>query len=631
VIDWPEYRDGLAPLRKQLLAEFAERSAQARAQLLAAFDTALGRYELWQAPDAATPELYRTDRTGRHRLIDFAELAGDDAEFLLGDLAISPDGRLLAYTVDPTGADQHRLRVIDLTEPGPERPVRDGLGAPVCWHDGRLVCLELDEAMTPAVAVRLSPTGTSRQELYRAAPGEYLDLSQAADGRTVLITAESHAGSQFLLLAPGESQPVPGRSLPGWPAPDRPDDRVSFDIAAGVGWLLHSPADGPNRLWRRSPDGDWQLAGTASPDGYWAELTALGRDALVLERYAGGQRLQRIRPGAPPVELRFEDHDDDPATLTVLPGTSAEPMVLREGWRAEPRLFRLPGDGRLARPVEPAPPAAAMTVSRLVAPSADGTAIPITLLGPADLAPPWPIVLYGYGAYGVPVDPYYTPFRVSLLDRGVGFAVAHLRGGGELGPAWHRAGQRQQQPRTVQDYLACARHLIAAGWCPPDGLVARCRSAGAAAVGAALNQDPELFAAAVLEVPFVDCLRTLSDPAAALAELEWTEWGDPVHSPDDRARIAAWSPVDNVAPLRYPPMLITAGLADVRVPPDGPRRYAEAVRTRTTSTAPVFLVEQASGHLGFSDVDQDWHGEADLLAFVFDQLGHTERLPGGPS
>jgi hypothetical protein len=194
-------------------------------------------------------------------------------------------------------------------------------------------------------------------------------------------------------------------------------------------------------------------------------------------------------------------------------------MVLRESWRAELRLFRIPGDGPLARPAEPAPPAAAMTVSRLVAPSADGTGIPITLLGPANLAPPWPVVLYGYGAYGVPVDPYYTPFRVSLLDRGVGFAVAHLRGGGELGPAWHRAGQRQHQLRTVEDYLACGRHLIAAGWCLPAGLVARCRSAGAAAVGAALNQDPDLFAAAVLEVPFVDCLRTLSDPAASLAEL----------------------------------------------------------------------------------------------------------------
>ena len=254
----------------------------------------------------------------------------------------------------------------------------------------------------------------------------------------------------------------------------------------------------------------------------------------------------------------------------------------------------------------------------------------ITLLCPADSPGPWPVVLYAYGAYGVAVDPYYTPFRFSLHERGVAFAVAHVRGGGELGPAWHDAGRRHGKVRAIEDYLACAEHLVTQGWCTPDGLVARTRSAGAAVVGAALNRAPELFAAAVFEEPFVDCLRTLSDPDAALTELEWAEWGNPLLDQEARAQIAAWSPLDNVRPAPYPAMFITAGLADVRVSADGPRRYSEAVQAATTSGRPVFLKEESSGHLGHSDVSEDWYGEADVLAFVLDQLGRTAGRHGLP-
>jgi oligopeptidase B len=162
------------------------------------------------------------------------------------------------------------------------------------------------------------------------------------------------------------------------------------------------------------------------------------------------------------------------------------------------------------------------------------------------------------------------------------------------------------------------------GWAAADGLVARSRSAGAAVVGAALNRAPELFAAAVLEVPFVDCLRTLSDPAAALTELEWAEWGNPLLDEEARAQVAGWSPVDNVRSAPYPAMLITAGLADARVSAEEPRRYSEAVRAHSTSGRPVYLKEDASGHLGHSNVYEDWYDEADVLAFILDRLGRTQ-------
>ena len=268
-----------------------------------------------------------------------------------------------------------------------------------------------------------------------------------------------------------------------------------------------------------------------------------------------------------------------------------------------------------------------MRVVRLRARSADGTEVPLTLLCPPGQPRPWPTVLFGYGAYGIALDPGYSPFRLSLLERGVAFALAHLRGGGDLGQPWHDAGRQGGKLQVIEDYLACARHLVAEGWSAADGLVARSRSAGAAVVGAALNRAPELFTAAVLEVPFVDCLRTLSDPAAALTELEWAEWGNPLTDEQARAQIASWSPVDNVRNAPYPAMLITAGLADARVSAEEPRRYSEAIRTYSTSGRPVFLKEDATGHLGHSNVNDDWYDEADVLAFILDRLGRAHSAP----
>jgi oligopeptidase B len=623
--DWQRRQAEFAELRELLVAEFADRLADAPTQLLAAYATRRGRYELWQAEDASAPELHLNADGRTRRVLDFTAEAADQPEFLLGDVALSEDGRWLAYTVDLDGSDRHQLRVVDLDDPAAARPIREGVGAPVGWHGGDVVFVELDRKMNPAVAALLSASGADYRVLWRAAAGEYLQVSQASDGRTVVLSCESHAGNRLLLLPPEATEPSSDwHSAPG--------DRLQYDAAGGLGWLVHTPAGGRDRLLLRRGDTDWQLCRIAPPEVQWDELSAVDGAALLVERHAGGQRLMLVdaREGGNLVEVDF-GCADEPAGLALVPGLHAhdvQPLVVRSSWQAPARLYRVSTADRRALPVDPDPPATSappIRVLRLTAPSADGVEVPLTVLCPAGVPAPWPVVLYSYGAYGVPVDPYYMPFRFSLADRGIAFAVAHVRGGGELGQSWHDAGRQHGKLRAIQDYLGCAEYLIEQGWCPRDGLVARCRSAGAAVVGAALNQAPELFAAAVLEVPFVDCLRTLCDPDAALTELEWAEWGNPLLDAEARARISSWSPLDNVRPAPYPAMLITAGLADARVSPDGPRRYSEAIRAATTSGQPVYLKEDSSGHLGHSDISADWYGEAEVLAFILDRLGRRDH------
>jgi oligopeptidase B len=260
--------------------------------------------------------------------------------------------------------------------------------------------------------------------------------------------------------------------------------------------------------------------------------------------------------------------------------------------------------------------------------------VPLTLMRPSGQPGPLPTVLFAYGAYGVPLDPAYTPFRQSLLDRGVAFAIAHVRGGGDLGAAWHEAGRRLSKPSAVADYLAVARYLTEHGWAPPGRLVARSQSAGAAVVGAAVNQAPGLFAVTVLETPFLDCLRTLLDEDAPLTSTGWNEWGDPRTDPAARAMLTALSPLHNIRPGPYPALLLTAGEQDTRISAAEPLRFAAAVRAAAPGGDVLVRVSDV-GHLGHSATTADHQDEADVLAFILDRLGlaaqagRPARNPGG--
>ncbi|HWC38391.1 MAG TPA: S9 family peptidase, partial [Acidimicrobiales bacterium] len=253
----------------------------------------------------------------------------------------------------------------------------------------------------------------------------------------------------------------------------------------------------------------------------------------------------------------------------------------------------------------------------------DGTKIPISLVYRQDRARDGsaPTLLYGYGAYEHSLDPLFSSLRLSLLDRGFLYAIAHVRGGGELGRRWYEDGRLLHKTNTFTDFLACARHLVDQGWSTPERLVARGGSAGGMLMGAMANMAPERFRAIVAEVPFVDCLTTILDDSLPLTVLEWEEWGNPKDDADAYTYLKSYSPYDNVAPGPHPEMLVTAGLTDPRVSYWEPAKWVAKLRATDPAARVLLKTEMGAGHQGPSGRYDAWRDEAFVLAFVLRSVG----------
>ena len=259
----------------------------------------------------------------------------------------------------------------------------------------------------------------------------------------------------------------------------------------------------------------------------------------------------------------------------------------------------------------------------LEATSYDGTPVPISIACSRDTAKDGtaPCLLYGYGAYEHSIDPAFSAARLSLLERGFIFAIAHVRGGGEMGRSWYESGKLASKPNTFHDFIACAQHLISNKWTSPEKLVARGGSAGGMLMGAVANMAPELFRAIVAEVPFVDCLTTMMDPSLPLTVTEWEEWGNPLENPDDYAIMKTYSPYDNVRQgIHYPDILATCGLSDPRVGYFEPLKWVQKLRQASPESRIILIANMDGGHMGPSGRYAVWDEEAQILAFVVDSV-----------
>jgi oligopeptidase B len=231
-----------------------------------------------------------------------------------------------------------------------------------------------------------------------------------------------------------------------------------------------------------------------------------------------------------------------------------------------------------------------------------------------------PILLYGYGSYEISLDPYFSIPRLSLMDRGFSFAIAHIRGGGEMGRRWYDDGKLLHKVNSFTDFIDCARHLVASGWSSPDRLIARGGSAGGLLMGAVANMAPEAFGAIVAQVPFVDALTSILDPSLPLTVTEWEEWGDPLHDPEVYAYMKSYSPYENIDAHRpYPPILAMTSLNDTRVQYSESAKWIAKLQEHADGGPFLLKTEMAAGHGGVSGRYDAWHEEALVLAWVLAQ------------
>ncbi|MET1134137.1 MAG: prolyl oligopeptidase family serine peptidase, partial [Aeromicrobium sp.] len=240
-----------------------------------------------------------------------------------------------------------------------------------------------------------------------------------------------------------------------------------------------------------------------------------------------------------------------------------------------------------------------------------------------------PGLIYGYGSYEISLDPDFSISRLSLLDRGFVYAVAHVRGGGERGRAWYDQGKQLNKLNTFTDFIACARHLADEGWTSADRLVAEGGSAGGLLMGAVANFAPDAFTGIFADVPFVDPLTTILDPSLPLTVIEWDEWGDPLHDPEVYAYMKGYTPYENVADQAYPAILAGTSLNDTRVLYVEPAKWVARLREVTGAERSVLLrTEMAAGHGGVSGRYAAWRQRAWEMAWIIDTA--TRVTQGNP-
>jgi oligopeptidase B len=572
-------------------------------------------------------------------LLDENDLARGHDYFSLGGFEVSPDHRVLAYSTDVTGGERYTLRFRDLESGVDLADVVDDVTYGLAWADDRCTCFYVrpDAAMRPNEVWRHRLGGAPGDDalVFREEDERfYVDIGRTRSNRFVLIESGSKLTSEtwFVPTAAPDTEP---RVVE--PREHEHEYTVEHHVSDAFGdrFLIVTNTDGArNFALVAAPVGapgraNWTVLVPHRVDVRLDAVTAFGDFLVLSERADGLDRLQVVRiPGDDTSPLPAAD---PVYSMWVGPNAEYHAPVVRYGYTSlvapVTDLDYDPNAGRSTvvrvQPVLGDFDPERYTSARLWATAADGTRVPISVVHRRDVVPDGraPALLGGYGAYEHSSDPVFRASRLSLLDRGFVCAIAHVRGGGELGREWYEQGKLEHKANTFSDFIACAETLIAEGYTTPERLVARGGSAGGLLMGAVTNLRPDLFAAIVAEVPFVDVVTTMLDADLPLTITEWEEWGDP-QEPDAYARMKQYSPYDNVGPRAYPAMLVTSGLNDPRVQYWEPAKWVAKLRVNTTSGRPILLrTEMGAGHGGPSGRYDAWRDEATVLSFVCRSAG----------
>ena len=564
--------------------------------------------------------------------LDGNELAVGHDYFELGFVERSPDENILAYAVDLKGDELHEVRFRDLSTGHDLEDVLSDVYYGSAWSaDSRtFFYVRPDKAMRPYQVWRHTlGTTVDKDVVVLQEDDERFELSVelTKTERYIVFTSSSQVTSESRYLRSDEPESTPllieARRHGIEYSVDHQEDHflILTNDGAHNFRLVAAPVERPGRE-------AWE---DVVPEREGVRMNAMDvhiGHVVLGQRSDGLQRLEVLNSASG--ELYVVDQPDPAYTAFAGSNPVYDSSVMRffytslnAPWSTVD--FDMDTRERTVVKEQPVPGGydrADYVTDRLWATSADGTRVPMSIVHRRGLQAGGanPALLYGYGAYELPSDPMFDATRLSLLDRGFVFAIAHVRGGGEMGRQWYEDGKFLNKTNTFDDFIACAVELIDRGYTNPRQLAIRGRSAGGLLIGAVVNARPDLFACAVAQVPFVDALTTMLDESIPLTVNEYEEWGDP-NDPEFYEYMKSYSPYDNVHRAGYPAMLVTAGLNDPRVPFWEPAKWVAKLRSMTLSARPIILkTDLGSGHSGPSGRYQSWREEAFVSAFVVDQL-----------
>ncbi|MDQ4086409.1 MAG: S9 family peptidase [Pseudomonadota bacterium] len=589
----------------------------------------------WQfRPGAQYRTWYRRPVRGGEPQVIFDEPVEAEGKqyFRLGAMEVSPDGRYLATLVDDDGSERFQLRIRDLTTGRDVETVTEvGIGQPVWTADSRgIVFTEVNENWRSyrARLHRLGQPPASDRTLYEETENVAFTVSvgKTQDRRFIWINTGENISNEMRLV-PADNPEAP----PVLVARRRPNVQYSVDASHGKLWVLTNDEHVNFRLAEAAPErpGEWRTVIGGSDQVYLRGVTAFRDHLAITERVNGLDQIRLRSYDGAEERIPFRE-----PTYTV--ALDENPEYAPEAYRLSysslitpPTVYDYhPDEDRLeTRKVQQIPSGydpSQYVSERLMLPTRDGRQVPVSIVYRRDFQKNGQgrLFLYAYGAYGYATPPAFNTNRFSLIDRGYAFAIAHIRGGDDLGYQWYLDGKLERRTNTFNDFVDAARGLIGQNYTRAGNIAIQGGSAGGELMGAVVNSDPELWGAVVADVPFVDVLNTMLDDTLPLTPGEWNEWGNPI---TDRAAfelLRSYSPYDNVRAQDYPPMLITGGLNDPRVTYWEPAKWAARLRaTKTDDNLLLLKTNMGAGHGGQSGRWTRLREVAEAYAFILTQMG----------
>lgn len=630
-----------APLREQLFEEIKGRILETDLSLPSPWGpwlyytrtTAGDEYPRHYRCPRPADDANTVDETREQLLLDPNALA--DGGFLaLGAFSISPDHQRLAYSLDTTGDEVYSLYVKELATDTVSLLPFEGCDGSMTWANDNqtLFFAELDDTHRPWRLLRHRLGQDGAEQVFEETDGRFfLHCYRTSSERQLVLLLNSKTTSEAWVLDAQTPQAAFTCLAPRVEGHEYFADHGQLD--GQWRWFIRSNQDGINFALFHAPvepvptREHWQVL-VPHRDTVMLEGLSLNAGALSLSLREGGLPIIEVHPqGVPAYRVELPDAAYSLYVQDSLEFASTRIRLRYEALNRPAQVRQLELSTGAQQVLKQTPVLGVFDADdyvsqRLWATAQDGTQVPISLVRRRDdLDRPVPLYLYGYGAYGESLDPWFSHARLSLLERGVGFAIAHVRGGGELGEAWYRAGKQAYKQNSFNDFIACAEHLIAQGVTSAERLAISGGSAGGLLIGAVLNLRPELFRAAIAEVPFVDVLNTMLDPDLPLTVTEYDEWGNP-QEPEVFQRIKAYAPYENVKAQAYPAMLVVAGYNDSRVQYWEAAKWVARLRTRKTDDNLLLLkTEMGAGHGGMSGRYQGLRDVALEYAFVLNELG----------